>query len=135
MSWQDRAGDRKRAILIDPETKSWVISGGKLQFDSTSMSQVYHAVMTQIGSIPTSPKYGSRIHESWPITTSMPRDLEKSIVASLDLLVANGVVKKGSISVEVEPYAGTIGIITVDWIDGGGSKRHLSVPMQPGIRD
>jgi len=136
MTWQDRTeGGRKRAILIDVETRDWVISDGLLQWDSTCGSQVYHALLTAIGSIPTSPKYGSRVHEAWPMTVSMPRELESSLRASLEPLVKAGVIKADPIRIEVTPYGGGIGAIQVNYVDGGGQSRDLYVPLQPGIRD
>lgn len=136
MTWQTRSAEgRKRAILIDEETKDWRIEDGKLVFDSTSVSQVYHAVMTSIGTIPTSPDYGSRVNEAWKITTTMPREFEASIRASLESLITTGVIESGTIEVEFTPYSGGYGSLSVQWSDGGGQRRNLAIPIQPGVRD
>ena len=136
MSWTERTqGGRRRVHLIDPETQDWVVSEGRIQWDSTAATQVYHAVMTQIGSMPSAPGYGSRVHEAWKITTAFPRELESSLYASLDPLIVAGVIKSGSLTITVTPYKGDIATILVEYEDGGGQKQRLEIPAQPGILD
>jgi len=135
-TWKTRSEEgRKRAILIDEDTRSWLIEDGKLVFDSTSVSQVYHAVMTQLGSIPASPTYGSRVHEPWKMTTTMPREFEASVRASVQPLVDSGVIEGGSIDVEFTPGSHGYGMLDLQWKDGGGQRRSIAIPIQPGIRD
>ncbi len=134
MTWEARTeGQRKRAILIDEVTKDWRLSSGRLQWDATSVSQVYHAVLTQLASIPTSPQYGSRLHEPWKIIGTQIQELEFSLLSALSPLEDTKVIKAGSASVEVEPAGGFIVSVRVIWTDGGGEKQDLQVPIQPGF--
>ena len=136
MSWTERTLEgRRRVHLIDPETQDWVVSEGRIQWDSTAATQVYHAIMTKIGSMPSAPEYGSRVHDPWKITTAFPRELESSLYASLDPLIVAGVVKSGSLNITVTPYKGDIATILVEYEDGGGQKQRLEIPAQPGIMD
>lgn len=132
--WQDRTeGGRKRAILIDEYTGDWCVADGRLQWDSTSVSQVYHAIMTKIGTIPTSPFYGSEIHKAWKITGTMPREMRASLLSALKPLEDNGVIKAGSADIEVEHQGGYLTSIMVMWTDGGGQKQDCYIPIQPGF--
>jgi hypothetical protein len=132
--WQQRTeGARKRAILIDEVTKDWRIVDGRLQWDATSVTQVYHAIATKIGSIPSSPEYGSRLYDNWKIITTMPRELEASLLATLEPLEKANVVKPGSASIDIEILPGNITQVLIEWIDGGGQKQDLAIPIQPGF--
>jgi len=136
VSYEERIqGGRRRVHLIDPETKDWVVVDGRILWDSTAATQVYHAVMTKIGSMPSAPEYGSRVHEAWKITTAFPRELEASLYSSLDPLIVAGVIKSGSLTITVTPYKGDIATIVVEYEDGGGQKQRLEIPAQPGILD
>jgi hypothetical protein len=132
--WQQRTeGARKRALLIDEVTKDWKVVNGRLQWDATSVSQVYHAIATKIQSIPTSPEYGSRLYDNWKIVASMPRELEASLLASLGPLIDANVVKEGSASIDIDVVAGNIVTVLIEWRDGGGQKQDLAIPIQPGF--
>ena len=134
MSWQDQtAGQRKRCILIDPETGDYVISGGRLQWDSTSVSQVYHAVMTARRSIPTSPEYGSTIHDQRKLIDEDLRKLESDTRAALKLLEDNQVIRAGTLRVVATASGLWTGSMTISWTDGGGQNQDLTVPIQPGF--
>jgi len=134
MSWQDRKRDgRKRAILIDEVSKDWRIEDGRLQWDSTSVSQVYHAIMTKLGSKPLDPEYGSELHGQWKITSTMPREMRASLLGALAHLEASGVIEEGSIDIEVEHQGGYIAAISVSWTDGGGQRQDCTIPIQPGF--
>jgi len=136
MSYAERTqGGRRRVHLIDPDTKDWVVVDGKILWDSTATSQVYHAIMTQVGSMPSAPEYGSRVHEGWKMTTAFPRELEGSLYASLDPLIEAGVIKRGTLTITVTPYKGEIATIVIEYEDGGGQKQSLDIPVQPGIMD
>jgi len=135
MTWLARTeSGRRRHILIDELTQDWRIGAdGHLAWDGTSVSAVYHAIATKIGTIPTSPSYGSRLHDPWKMLGTLPRELSASLEASLEPLVASGVVKQGSIKIEVTPAGGAVASVSIEWADGGGQRQTTTVSIQPGI--
>jgi hypothetical protein len=133
MGWKDRtASGRKRAILIDERTKDWRVLNGRLQFDGTSISQVIHAITTKLGTIPGFPEYGSQLRKGWQVLDVDMRELQASLVSALEPLEDAGVVKAGSARVEVVAQGGYVVAIKVEWIDGGGPKQTVTIPIQPG---
>ena len=136
MSHEDRTrGGRRRVHLIDETVQDWVVEDGRILWDSTAATQVYHAIMTEVGSMPSAPEYGSEVHGEWKITTAFPRELESSLYASCAPLIDAGVVEDGSLTITVTPYRGDIASIRVEYTDGGGQKQALDIPVQPGIMD
>jgi len=132
MGWVERtASGRKRAILIDLETRDWRILNGRLQWDGTSISQVAHAILTKLESIPGFPGYGSQLRKGWQVLDVDMRELQASLVSSLEPLEDSGVVKPGSARVEVTAQGGYVVAIKVEWIDGGGQSQTIVIPIQP----
>jgi hypothetical protein len=137
MTWEDRApsGGRERSFLIDEVTGDWRIRDGRFVFDSTPVSQVLHAVATEIGSVAVDPEYGSRIHEDWKMAAVQFRALEASIATAVDPYIKSGAVKKGSLNVEVSAQGSYVVAVRVDFTDGGGERRTLNIPIQPGYTE
>lgn len=135
MTWTNRTeGGRARSILVDEYSQDWRIdASGHLAWDSTSVSQVYDAVMTMLASVPSNPTYGSRLHDGWKLGGTMPQELEASILSALEPLVVAGIVKRGTARVEIEQAGPYIAKVSIQWTDGGGQKQDLAIPIQPGF--
>jgi repressor of nif and glnA expression len=129
--WKARTEAGRRVhVLVDPETRDWRIGDdGHLAWDSTVCSAVYDCVMTRRGSVPVNPGYGSGIHGAWKLSDRMPRELEDDIRSSIEPLVKSGAVKEGSVTVTVEASGGYLVSVRVEFLDGGGIKQKLDMPL------
>lgn len=117
--------------LVDPQTKDYVMAGGRLTDDPTHRTTILFLIRLQRGSSAAMPDRGSRYHEIDRITKQTLKQIEDMTREALAPLIVPRKITATEIVATRGPAPGVVEL-RVDWLDDGGQPNSLTEYLSIG---